>query len=179
MLATLMQPHRWRSGGVVDPILPLLRALEIKRGWHLIHGEPRFFAVAKQIHNALEGADYELTDVTRRTYRQFGGHSFLSKPPRLRQFPLLLGVVEKRHETVVHVQLLVAVEESEARIISDKVNVVLLVATQHDHVFYDSGCCCSREISKLKAVAMKMNGMNIIASVAHANAIPLALLQVE
>jgi trehalose synthase len=59
------------GGGVAELLtryIPLLRALGIKADWHLIHGEPRFFAVTKQIHNALQGADYELTDVMRSTY---------------------------------------------------------------------------------------------------------------
>ena len=67
------------GGGVAELLtryLPLLRALGIRADWHLIHGGPRFFAVTKQIHNALQGADYELTNVMRRTYldsRQTGG----------------------------------------------------------------------------------------------------------
>jgi hypothetical protein len=46
-----------------------------------------------------------------------------------------LCVVEERHETEVHVQLLVAVEESKAGIVGNEVNLRLLVATQHRHVF--------------------------------------------
>ena len=57
-----------------------------------------------------------------------------------------LRVVEECHETEVHVQLLVAVEESEAGIVRNKVNLQLLVSAQHDHVLYDAGGLRSREI---------------------------------
>ena len=59
------------GGGVAELLtryIPLLRALGIASDWHLIHGEPEFFSVTKRIHNALQGADYELTDVMRETY---------------------------------------------------------------------------------------------------------------
>ena len=39
-----------------------------------------------------------------------------------------LRVVEESHETEVHVQLLVAVEESKTGIVGNKVNLQLLVA---------------------------------------------------
>ena len=59
------------GGGVAELLtryIPLLRALGIKADWHLIHGQPDFFTITKRIHNALQGADYELTDVMRGTY---------------------------------------------------------------------------------------------------------------
>jgi trehalose synthase len=59
------------GGGVAELLtryIPLLRALGIKADWHLIHGEPEFFSVTKRIHNALQGAAYELTDAVRATY---------------------------------------------------------------------------------------------------------------
>jgi trehalose synthase len=59
------------GGGVAELLtryIPLLRALGIETDWHLIHGEPDFFTVTKRIHNALQGADYELTDAMRATY---------------------------------------------------------------------------------------------------------------
>jgi trehalose synthase len=59
------------GGGVAELLtryIPLLRALGIKADWHLIHGEPEFFIVTKRIHNALQGAGYELTDAMRVTY---------------------------------------------------------------------------------------------------------------
>lgn len=62
------------GGGVAELLsryIPMLRALGVEAEWHLIHGEPEFFTVTKRIHNALQGADYELTDVMRITYLDF------------------------------------------------------------------------------------------------------------
>ena len=51
--------------------------------------------------------------------------------PAIHQTPYiaLLRVVEQRHETEVHVKLLMAVKESQARIIGDKINFQLLIAS--------------------------------------------------
>jgi trehalose synthase len=59
------------GGGVAELLsryIPMLRALGVEAEWHLIHGEPDFFTVTKRIHNALQGADYELTGFMRETY---------------------------------------------------------------------------------------------------------------
>src|ERR1700693_2184894 len=46
-----------------------------------------------------------------------------------------LRVFEKRHETVVHVQLLVAMEKRQPWIIRNKVHLGFLVSAQHHHIF--------------------------------------------
>jgi hypothetical protein len=46
-----------------------------------------------------------------------------------------LYIVEERHETVVHVQLLVTVEKRQPWIISNKVHLGFLVAAQHHNIF--------------------------------------------
>ena len=97
---------------------------------------------------------------------------------RSRSF-LLLHVIEQRHEPEVHVQLLVTVEESKTGMIGNEVNLQLLIAAQHDHVLHDARGFRSCEISELKAVAMKMNRMNVVTGVAHPKAIAFALLQME
>jgi trehalose synthase len=59
------------GGGVAELLtryIPLLRALSLKADWHLIHGEADFFTVTKRIHNALQGAEYELDASMRSTY---------------------------------------------------------------------------------------------------------------
>jgi hypothetical protein len=87
-----------------------------------------------------------------------------------------LRVVEERHETEVHVQLLMAVEESKAGIVGNKVNLQLLVASEHDHVLHDAGGFRCREIGQFKAVPMEMDGMNVVTGVAHPKAIAFTLL---
>ena len=89
---------------------------------------------------------------------------------------VFLDVIEQRHETEVHVHLLMAVEKSETGIVGNKVDFVDLVDPEHHNILHDTGRGDSGEISELKAVAMKMDRMNVVAVVAHTNAITFALL---
>src|ERR1700722_19929371 len=91
----------------------------------------------------------------------------------------LLGVIEQSHEAKVHVQLLMTMEKRESRIIGDKVYFILLIATEHYNVFHYASGRRPGEVSHLEGVTMKMDGVNIIAGVAHAEAIAPALLEVE
>ena len=90
-----------------------------------------------------------------------------------------LNVVEQGHEAEVHVQLLVAVEEGEAGVVGDEVDLDLLVAADHHNVLHDAGGRLAGDRCELEAVAMQVNGVDIVAGVAHAQAVALALLQVE
>src|SRR4029077_13497684 len=86
-----------------------------------------------------------------------------------------LDVIEQRHETEVHVYLLMAMEKSETGIVGNKVDFVSLVDPEADDILHDTGRGDSGELSELKAVAMKMDRMNVVAGVAHPNAITFAL----
>jgi trehalose synthase len=41
----------------------LMNAAGIKTGWHVIQGRPDFFRITKKMHNALQGAEINLTDL--------------------------------------------------------------------------------------------------------------------
>jgi trehalose synthase len=59
------------GGGVAELLsryLPLVQALGVTAEWHLIHGQPEFFAVTKSFHNALQGGHYRLQDEERALY---------------------------------------------------------------------------------------------------------------
>ena len=59
------------GGGVAELLaahVALLRDLGIEAEWQVIHGSDEFFAVTKQIHNALQGADVEWTSAMEHTY---------------------------------------------------------------------------------------------------------------
>src|ERR1700678_1932095 len=71
----------------------------------------------------------------------------------------LLLVVEQRHESEVHVQLLMAVKEREARIVCDEVDVGLLVPVEHENVLHQSCHRLSRVVCDLESMAVQMNGM--------------------
>jgi trehalose synthase len=59
------------GGGVAELLathVPLLRSVGIDAEWQVLHGSDEFFAVTKQVHNALQGADIEWTPHMQRTY---------------------------------------------------------------------------------------------------------------
>ncbi len=62
------------GGGVAELLvsyIPLLRSLGIDADWQIIHGDRRFFAITKGLHNALQGAEYKeiKKEKTQRVYR--------------------------------------------------------------------------------------------------------------
>ncbi len=59
------------GGGVAELLstqVPLLRSLGIEADWQVLHGSDEFFAVTKEVHNALQGADIKWTTAMQRTY---------------------------------------------------------------------------------------------------------------
>lgn len=59
------------GGGVAEILrsaVPLERALGVDSRWHVMSGDERFFRVTKSIHNALQGAPYNLTKTDQETY---------------------------------------------------------------------------------------------------------------
>ena len=59
------------GGGVAELLathVPLLRDLGIEAEWQVIHGSDEFFAITKNVHNALQGADIEWTADMQRVY---------------------------------------------------------------------------------------------------------------
>jgi trehalose synthase len=61
-------------GGGVAEILSsltlLMNSTGIRTGWRVIQGRPDFFSITKKMHNALQGADINLTDLKLRIYEQ-------------------------------------------------------------------------------------------------------------
>jgi trehalose synthase len=59
------------GGGVSEllrSIVPLYRGLGIQADWKIISAGPKFFTVTKALHNALQGAPYELRQAARERY---------------------------------------------------------------------------------------------------------------
>jgi len=59
------------GGGVAELLathVPLLRSVGLDAEWQVMHGSDEFFAVTKQVHNGLQGADIEWTPAMQRTY---------------------------------------------------------------------------------------------------------------
>jgi hypothetical protein len=61
-------------------------------------------------------------------------------------------VVEQCHKPEVHVELLVAMEERQPRIIRDKVDLSFLIASEHDDIFEDSRRRLAEDFCEFEAV---------------------------
>ncbi len=70
--ARLAQINATSYGGGVSELLrslvPLYRALGLQAEWLVIPGSTEFFTIAKGIHNALQGADFDLTEEAKDIY---------------------------------------------------------------------------------------------------------------
>ncbi len=70
--ARLLEVNSTPFGGGVAELLhtqvPLLNDLGIETTWSVIEGSDEFFAVTKAIHNALQGAEYQLTEDMEKVY---------------------------------------------------------------------------------------------------------------
>lgn len=61
------------GGGVAEllsPLTLLMNDIGIKTGWRVIQGSPDFFSVTKKIHNALQGAEIDLTEQKKFIYEK-------------------------------------------------------------------------------------------------------------
>ncbi|NIW47935.1 MAG: glycosyl transferase family 1, partial [Gammaproteobacteria bacterium] len=61
------------GGGVAELLSSetlLFNSLGIKTGWRIIQGAPDFFSVTKKMHNALQGAEINLSDLKKQIYQE-------------------------------------------------------------------------------------------------------------
>jgi len=62
-----------REGGGVAEILewmvPLMQDVGIDASWEVVHGDPRFFKITKEIHNGLQGKSVDLSKKDWRIYQ--------------------------------------------------------------------------------------------------------------
>ena len=59
------------GGGVAEilsSLVPLMNDIGIDTGWRILHGSPDFFNVTKKFHNALQGAEINLSENKKRLY---------------------------------------------------------------------------------------------------------------
>ena len=59
------------GGGVAELLathVPLLRSVGIDAEWHVMHGSDEFFAITKNVHNALQGAEIDWTPAMQRVF---------------------------------------------------------------------------------------------------------------
>src|SRR5271157_921402 len=86
-----------------------------------------------------------------------------------------LDVFEQGHEAEIHMQLLMTVEQREAGIIRHKVDLHLLVAADHDNILDDTGRWLPSHTCQFETVTMKVDRMDVVAGVAHAQPVPFAV----
>lgn len=61
------------GGGVAELLSSktlLMNSLGIKTGWRVIQGSPDYFSITKKMHNALQGADINLTELKMEIYEE-------------------------------------------------------------------------------------------------------------
>jgi trehalose synthase len=61
------------GGGVAEllsSLTLLMNMAGIRTGWRVIQGRPDFFSITKKMHNALQGADINLTDLKTQIYEE-------------------------------------------------------------------------------------------------------------
>src|SRR5882757_1927280 len=90
-----------------------------------------------------------------------------------------LLIVEQRHEPVVHVQLLVAMEEGKSWIVRAEVDLCFLVATDHHHILQNAGGRLPGNPAEFKGMPVQVNRVDVITGIPHPQAIPLALSKVK
>jgi len=63
----------YQGGGVAEilyPLVMLMNDVGIDTGWRILHGSQEFFEVTKQFHNALQGAELNLSERKKQLYLQ-------------------------------------------------------------------------------------------------------------
>jgi trehalose synthase len=66
------------GGGVAEILSSLTlaqRSIGVHADWRLIQGSPDFFSVTKKLHNALQGADINLSELKKKIYEEVSFHN--------------------------------------------------------------------------------------------------------
>ena len=81
--------------------------------------------------------------------------------------PDRLRIVEERHESEIHVQLLMTVEERQTRIVGNKVKFEFLESAQHHHVLDHARGRLAADAGQFEAVPVQMQRVNVITGIAE------------
>ena len=80
------------------------------------------------------------------------------------EHPRLLGVIEQRHKSEIHMQLLMTMEQGPAGVVGHKVDFYFLVSTHHDDIIHDAGRLLFGDADQFKAMAMQMHRVDVRAA---------------
>ena len=76
-----------------------------------------------------------------------------------------LDVIEQSHKAKIHVQLLMAVKQSEPGVVRREINFYILISADHHNIFHHPGSLLTGHAGQFKTVTVKMDGMDIITRV--------------
>ncbi len=85
----------------------------------------------------------------------------------------MILVLHQGHESVVHVQLHVAVEQAGARVVSHKLHLHLLPGGNRDHVLHDASRRLARDFYQFERMAMQVDRMVVVALIIEDQAVAM------
>ncbi len=85
-----------------------------------------------------------------------------------------LDVLEQSHEPEIHMQLLMTVKQRKPRIVGDEIDFHFLIAAKHHYILHHAGSWLPGYSSQFETVAMKVDWMDVIACIPHAQPVSLA-----
>jgi hypothetical protein len=83
---------------------------------------------------------------------------------------------QQEHESVVHVDLLVAVEQRQSRLVGGEVEVEALVAAEHDHVLEQAMDGSAGDVGDVEGLAAQVEGVDVVSGVVEAQPVTLTTL---
>jgi hypothetical protein len=93
--------------------------------------------------------------------------------------PSLEFQIKQGHESVIHVKLLVAVEQCETRIISGEVDLHLLISADHRHIFLGARGLLASDCSEFERMPMQVNRVDVVARIPHTQSVTLTFSQMK
>ena len=91
----------------------------------------------------------------------------------------LLDIVKECHEAKIHVQLLMAMKERQPGIVRREINIDLLIAADHHDIFHHPESLLPVYLSQFETVAMKVNRVNIVSRILHAQAVAFVFFHAQ
>ena len=87
-----------------------------------------------------------------------------------------LHVIEERHESEVHVELLVTVEQRHARIVGHEIKGDFLVSAEHHYIFHDACGGFAHDVRKFEDMPVQVDRMQVVALIAHVHAVTTSFM---
>src|ERR1700723_2563871 len=86
-----------------------------------------------------------------------------------------LHVRDHPHKSIIHVQLMMTVEEGGTRVVRYKIHLNALIGFQVDYIFHDARCPSIPYLYNLKTKPVQMHRVRLIALVQERQSVPLSM----